>query len=298
MTDRSNLDWDIVFSWPPIHLMLRPTNPDEQDTQIPELLLYPGHGTMVQILTLVVLLRGPWEFDSSVYMFMCFVDLEKTSVGGAVEVQYKVPGLLFKGYPVPVESKQELLYVSVLGIKSSLFSVQVGLRQGHLCSLMVFVVFTGSVTGSTGEVVERRVSIGNLRVSFLLCADDVFLLVSLGHDFHCARVRFAASVERLESESVSLSLRPWLSTGNEWNVPIGLGVESLHWVLFFLYFIYLRDLLSPYIYHIVISVSCLYCQSGKTTGCRLRKTFLLEKKISLLIITHRTTIFCLYFLSF
>ena len=103
----------------------------------------PGRGTTDQLFTLAGILEGAWEYAHPVYM--CFVDLEKAYDRVPREIlwevlwEYGVRGALLRA--IQSLYAQSMSCVRVLGTKSGLFPVGVGLRQGCALSPILFGIF-------------------------------------------------------------------------------------------------------------------------------------------------------------
>ncbi|WP_411913715.1 RNA-directed DNA polymerase [Vibrio sp. Y159] len=78
-------------------------------------------------------------------------------------------------------------------VKSTTFSVGVGLHQGCPLSPILFVIFTDRISRRSRG--EEGVRFGDLRIASLLFADDVVLLASSHRDLQHALGRFAAECE-------------------------------------------------------------------------------------------------------
>ncbi|KAF7658853.1 hypothetical protein LDENG_00007090, partial [Lucifuga dentata] len=155
----------------------------------------PGRGNVDQLFTLTQIIEGAWEYAQPIYM--SFVDLEKAydcvpqGVLWGVLREYGVLGSLTQAIRSLYNQSQSC--VRILGTKSDLFPVGVGLRQGCPLSPILFMIFMDRISrrsqGSEG------VQFGDLRIASLLFADDVVLLASSDSDLQCALSRFEAECE-------------------------------------------------------------------------------------------------------
>ena len=152
----------------------------------------PGRSTTDQLFTLRMVLEKAWEYGKSVYS--CFVDLEKA--------YDRVPrGKLWSvlqeyGIDGPLLGAIQSLYtncsscVRVNGSKSTPFTVGVGLRQGCVLSPLLFIIYMDwMLQRSRGE---ECFTLGDLRVSHLLFADDLVILTSSQTELQRALDRFVA----------------------------------------------------------------------------------------------------------
>jgi len=76
------------------------------------------------------------------------------------------------------------------GSKSDVFPVRVGLCQGCLLSPILLIIFMDRISWCSQSI--EGVRFDDLRIGFLLFADDVVLLASLGRDLLLSLERFAA----------------------------------------------------------------------------------------------------------
>ena len=81
----------------------------------------------------------------------------------------------------------------VLGSKSDLFQVGVGLRQGCALSPILFVIYMDRMSRCSHDVEGLQVS--DLTITSLLFADDVVLMASSVVDLQCSLDQFAAECE-------------------------------------------------------------------------------------------------------
>ena len=155
----------------------------------------PGRSATDQVFTLQQVQEKAWEYAQSV--FLAFVDLEKAYDRVPRDKlweclrEYGVDEELLRA--IQALYKQSTACVRVGGIKSTPFTVGVGLRQGCVLSPILFATFM--------DRIERRsrgpqcVKIGDVEVSRLLFADDLVLLTSSQEDLQRALDRFAAECE-------------------------------------------------------------------------------------------------------
>ena len=155
----------------------------------------PGRSTTDQVFTLHQICEKAWEFARPVYA--CFVDLEKA--------YDRVPRDLLWECLSEYDVDQELiraiksLYkrctacVRLNGVKSSSFTVGVGLRQGCVLSPLLFIVYMDRIVKRSRGL--ESVQIGNTAIARLLFADDLAILASSQEDLQRALERFAAECE-------------------------------------------------------------------------------------------------------
>ncbi|KAK3550852.1 hypothetical protein QTP70_006160 [Hemibagrus guttatus] len=140
-------------------------------------------------------LEGSGEFAQPVHM--CFVDLEKAfdrvphGILWEVLWEYGVRDPLLRDVRSLYNRSRSL--VRIASCKSDLFPVHVGLRQGCPLSPVLFIVFMDRISRRSQGL--EGVRFGDHRVSSLIFADDVVLLVSSGLDLQHALGRFAAECE-------------------------------------------------------------------------------------------------------
>ncbi|TWW78062.1 R2DM Retrovirus-related Pol polyprotein from type II retrotransposable element [Takifugu flavidus] len=155
----------------------------------------PGRGTTDQLFTLAGVLKGSWEFAQPVHM--CFVDLEKAydwvprcTLWGVLR-EYGVEGPLIRAVQSLYQRSRSL--VRIAGCKSDSFPVRVGLRQGCPLSLVLFITFMDRISRHSRGV--EGVEFGGRKISSLLFADDVVLLVPSNRDLHQMLGWFATECE-------------------------------------------------------------------------------------------------------
>ena len=111
----------------------------------------------------------------------------------------------------------------VLGSKSDLFQVGVGLRQGCALSPILFVIYMDRISRRSRGV--EGLQVGDLKIASLLFADDVVLMASSAVDLQHSLDQFVAECEAAgmristsKSEAMVLSRKPvdcLLRVGNE-----------------------------------------------------------------------------------
>ncbi|KAK3534027.1 hypothetical protein QTP86_000639 [Hemibagrus guttatus] len=179
----------------------------------------PSRGTLDQLYTLHRVLEGSWEFAQPVHM--CFVDLEKAfdrvprGILWEVLWEYKVHGPLLRAIRSLYNRSRSL--VRIASCKSDLFPVHVGLRQGCPLSPVLFIVFMDRISRRSQGL--EGVGFGDHRISLLIFADDVVLLVPSSLDLQHALGRFAAeckaagmTVSTSKSEAMVLDRKKVAST--------------------------------------------------------------------------------------
>ena len=145
--------------------------------------------------TLCRILEGAWEFAQPVHM--CFVDLEKAfdrvprGVLWGVLREYGLSDPLIRAVRSLYYRCQSL--VRIVGNKSDLFPVRVGLRQGCPLTPILFIIFMDRISRHSQGV--EGVRFGDHRIGSLLFADDVVLLASSDRDLQLSLGRFAPEFE-------------------------------------------------------------------------------------------------------
>ncbi|KAK3517717.1 hypothetical protein QTP70_016386 [Hemibagrus guttatus] len=158
----------------------------------------PSRGTLDQLYTLHRVLEGSWEFAQTVHM--CFVDLEKAfdrvprGILWEVLWEYGVCGPLLRAVWSLYNRSRSLVRIS--SCKSDLFPVHVGLRQGCPLSPVLFIVFMDRISRRSQGL--EGVRFGDHRISSLIFADDVVLLVSSGLDLQHALGRWRGGPPQVE----------------------------------------------------------------------------------------------------
>lgn len=158
----------------------------------------PSRGALDQLYTLFRVLEGSWEFAQPVHM--CFVDLEKAfdrvprGTLWGVLWEYGVRGPLLRAVRSLYDQSRSL--VCIAGSKSDLFPVRVGLRQGCPLSTVLFIIFMDRISRRSQG--PEGVRFGDHRISSLLFADDVVLLIPSNQDLQRALGRFEAECEAAE----------------------------------------------------------------------------------------------------
>ena len=186
---------------------------------------HPGRGTTDQLFTLAGVLEGAWEYNLPVHM--CFVDLEKAYDRVPRDVlweelrEYGVRGSLLR--TIQSLYSQSESCVRILGSKSDLFQVGVGLRQGCALSPILFVIYMDRISRRSRGV--EGLQVGDLKIASLLFADDVVLMASSAVDLQRSLDRLTAECEAAgmristsKSEAMVLSRKPvdgLLWVGNE-----------------------------------------------------------------------------------
>lgn len=128
---------------------------------------------------------------------MCFLDLEKAydpvpqGVLWVVFQEYGVPDLLL--WTILALYNQSKSSIQIAGSKSDSFQVGVGLCQGCLLSLILFITFMDRSSRCSQGV--EGVQFGGLRIALLLFTDTVVLLASSNCVLQLALERFAAEYE-------------------------------------------------------------------------------------------------------
>ncbi|KAI3352271.1 hypothetical protein L3Q82_005173 [Scortum barcoo] len=157
----------------------------------------PGRGTVDQLYTLHRVLEGLWEFAQPVHM--CFVDLEKAfdrvprGILWGVLHEYGVRGPLLRAVRSLYDRSRSLVH-ALPAVSQTCFPVHVGLRQGCPLSPVLFIIFMDRISRRSQG--PEGVRFGNHRISSLLFADDVVLLLaSSSQDLQHVLERFAAECE-------------------------------------------------------------------------------------------------------
>jgi len=133
----------------------------------------PGRSTTDQTFTLKQIFEKSWEYDNPVYM--AFVDLEKAydrvprDLLWDTLLEYGIGGVLLAA----IQSLYERCCscVRVGGVKSEMFGVRVGLRQGCVLSPLLFITFMDRIMRRSTS--PEGIRIGSQLVSSLLFADDL-----------------------------------------------------------------------------------------------------------------------------
>ena len=148
---------------------------------------------------------------------MCFVDLEKAYDRIPRELLWEC--LIEYGVDIELLQAIKSLYkqcsvcVRANGVKSTSFTVGIGLRQGCVLSPLLFIIFMDRIVKRSRG--SECVKIGNVEVARLLFADDLVMLASSQNDLQCALERFAAEcdaagmkVSTSKTEVMTLSRQP------------------------------------------------------------------------------------------
>jgi exonuclease III len=157
----------------------------------------PGRSTTDQVFSLRQVFEKSWEFAQPV--FMTFVDLEKAYDRVPRDElweclrEYEVDGELIRA--IQSLYKRSSACVRVNGIKSTSFTVGVGLRQGCVLSPILFTCFMDRIVKRSRG--PECVRIGDVEVARLLFADDLAILASSEEDLQRALERFAAECGRV-----------------------------------------------------------------------------------------------------
>ena len=136
----------------------------------------PGRSTTDQIFTLKQIFEKSWEYGKDLFAF--FVDLEKAydrvprDKLWQVLQECGVNGQLLRAIK-SFYCRAEVC-VRVNGKQSKLFHVGVGLRQGCVLSLLLFIVYMNWIDKCNQA--DECVTIGNCKIRRLLFADDLVLL--------------------------------------------------------------------------------------------------------------------------
>uniref|UniRef100_A0A671UC54 ribonuclease H n=1 Tax=Sparus aurata TaxID=8175 RepID=A0A671UC54_SPAAU len=175
----------------------------------------PGRGTTDQLFSLAGVLEGAWEYNLPVHM--CFVDLEKAYDRVPLDVlwevlrEYGVRGSLLRAIQSLYSQSESC--VRILGSKSDLFQVGVGLHQGCALSPILFVIYMDRISRRSRGM--EGLQVGDLKIASLLFADDVVLMASSAVDLQCSLDQFAAECEAAgmristsKSEAMVLSRKP------------------------------------------------------------------------------------------
>ena len=151
-----------------------------------------GRSTTDQLFTLRMVLEKAWEYAKPVYS--CFVDLEKAydrvprGKLWSVLQEYGIDGSLMRAIQSLYTNCSSCVRVN--GSKSTPFTVGVGLRQGCVLSPLLFILYMDwMLQRSQGE---ECFTLGELRISHLLFADDLVILTSSQTELQCALDRFVA----------------------------------------------------------------------------------------------------------
>lgn len=175
----------------------------------------PGRSVTDQVFTLKQIQEKAWEYAKDV--FIAFIDLEKAydrvprdKLWECLQ-EYEVDGELLRA--IQSLYKECTSRVRVGSIKSTPFTVDVGLRQGCVLSPILFATFMDRIEKRSRG--NEGVRIGNVKVSRLLFADDLALLASSQTDLQRALERFAAEcaqdgmkISTAKTEAMCLSRRP------------------------------------------------------------------------------------------
>jgi len=187
----------------------------------------PGRSTTDQVFTLKQVFEKSWEYNIPV--FMAFVDLEKAYDRMPRDKLWEC--LREYGIEEELIRAVQSLYdrctacVQYNGVKSSPFTVGVGLRQGCVLSPILFITYMDRIVNRSRG--RERVTIGDVDVARLLFADDLVILASSEDDLQRALDRFAAECELAEmrvstskTEVMVLSRRPLSCTLHVSGVPL------------------------------------------------------------------------------
>ena len=151
----------------------------------------PGRSTTDQIFTLKQIFEKSWEYGKD--LFVCFVDLEKAydrvppDKLWKVLQEYGVDGQLLRAIK-SFYCRPEVC-VRVNGKQSKPFYVGVGLRQGCVLSLLLFIVNMNWIDKYSQA--DECATIGKCKISRLLFADDLVLLSSTESGLQLALNNFA-----------------------------------------------------------------------------------------------------------
>ena len=182
----------------------------------------PGRSTTDQIFTLKQIFEKSWEYGKD--FFACFVDLEKAydriprDKPWKVLQEYGVDGQLLRAIK-SFYCRPEVC-VRVNGKQSKPFHVGVGLRQGCVLSLLLFIVYMNWIDKCSQA--DECATIGNCKISRLLFADDLVLLSSTESGLQRALNSFADAcntagmkISTAKTEVLHLSRNPdqWARIG-------------------------------------------------------------------------------------
>ena len=138
----------------------------------------PGRSTTDQIFTLKQIFEKSWEYG--IHLFACFADLEKAYDQVPRDKLWKV----LQEYGVNDQLLRAIrsfycrpeVCVRVNGKQSKPFRMGVGLWQGCVLSLLLFIVYMNWIDKCSQA--NECATIGNCKISRLLFADDLILLSS------------------------------------------------------------------------------------------------------------------------
>jgi exonuclease III len=186
-----------------------------------------GRSTTDQLFTLRLLFEKAWEFANQVYC--CFVDLEKAydrvprGMLWRVLQEYGVDGQLLKAITSLYDDCRSCVRVG--GIKSTSFTVGVGLRQGCVLSPLLFIIYMDWIARRSQGC--EGVRIGDQKIRHLLFADDLVLFGSSEANLQHALEKFAAAcveagmkISVAKSEALVLSRTPTQCTLHVSGVPL------------------------------------------------------------------------------
>lgn len=131
---------------------------------------HPSRGTMDQLFTPAELVWGSWEFAHPVYK--CFVELEKAydrvpqeTLWGVLQ-EYRILGTLLQNIQSLYNHSRSC--VRIIGTKSNMFPMGVGLCQGCPLSLILFMIFMDRISRqSRGDECS-----GGLRIASIIFTGD------------------------------------------------------------------------------------------------------------------------------
>lgn len=174
-----------------------------------------GRSTSDQVFILRQICEKAWEFALPV--FMCFVDLEKAydrvprdKLWDCLR-EYGVDGELIRA--IQSLYKRCSACVRINGCKSTRFPVGTGLRQGCVLSPLLFIVFMDRIMRRSRG--PEGIAIGDVFVSSLQFADDLWMAASSAQDLQSSLDRVAAECEAAgmristsKTETLVLSRQP------------------------------------------------------------------------------------------